>query len=466
MTQRLKILGLRIKNYRQFKDFYLDLTEPDSDQALEQVCLIGANGTGKSSILNLISSFLQNSQPTWLEKQSPKLNQIVSSLSAISIHIQLHHQRFWILKHHFHNPVILSDVLTNQEDWLSFWNASNDLKIASAKNKIFSFRVSDQEQLLAQIKLKANASDLAIYATPDGRSHLPAGLPETSLDKALIFFNDFKAFYISSYDQVEDFWNVLIYQIKKRERDELLFFSNKDVQNLTVLDAKQKFNATHPEILTELAKQWDLILGTAGLAFDIDNAVIPVQTTENLQAYIKSVRSGHQISYNALSTGIRNFIFRLGHIYSLYFNREIYRGFLLLDEPEASLFPDLLYDIIERYQSIIQNTQFFVATQSPIIAAQFKPEERIILEFDDEHYVTCRRGISPEGDDPNDLLVNDFVVRSLYGKEGLKQWKRYLELRRTIPSIQDPQEKRERLAEYARIGNTYNFAEHEISEET
>ncbi|EKV03841.1 hypothetical protein Lepto7375DRAFT_6157 [Leptolyngbya sp. PCC 7375] len=466
MTQRMKILGLRIKNYRQFKDFYLDFTEPNTDQALAQVCLIGANGTGKSSLLNLISSFLQNSQSVWLEKKGPKLKQFVSQLSAIAIRIQLNSQKFWILKHHFNDPVILPDTLTDQEQWLSFWNASTDLELTSAKNQIYRFRISDQEQLFDQIRLKANSSDLAIYATPDGRSHLPTGLPKTSLDKALVFFNDFKAFHISSYDQVEDFWNIIIYQIKKRERDELLFFSDKEVQNLTVLDAKEKFDSNHPEILTELAKQWDLILGKAGLAFDIDHAVIPVQTTENLQAYVKSIRSGHQISYNALSTGIRNFIFRIGHIYSLYFNREIQRGFLLLDEPEASLFPDLLYDIIERYQSIIQNTQFFVATQSPIIAAQFKPEERIILEFDDDHYVTCRRGISPEGDDPNDLLVNDFVVRSLYGKEGLKQWNRYLELRRTIPTIENPQEKRERLAEYARIGNTYNFAEHEISGET
>ncbi|NEP54073.1 MAG: ATP-binding protein, partial [Moorea sp. SIO3C2] len=379
MTQRMKILGLRVKHYHQFQNFYLNLTEPAEGNALEQVCLIGANGTGKSTLLKLLSLFLQHGQPMWTD-------QSVEFLSVIAIHLQLDHQRLWILKHHFYHPIVLLDTVAIEDYWSQFWVAATEQKLAAAKNQVVRVRFSNQQSLLEKIRLRANAADLAIYATPDGRSLLNAELPTTNLDQASGFFNNFKAFHISSYDQVEDFWNVLIYQIKKRERDELLFFSNPDTQKLTVEQARQQFNAQNPEILTALADQWNLILAKAGLAFDVENAVIPVQTTENLQAYIKSIKTGAQIPYNALSTGIRNFIFRLGHIYSLYFNRPVERGFLLVDEPETSLFPDLLYDIVARYQSIIQNTQFFVATHSPIIAAQFKPEERSILEFDDNHY--------------------------------------------------------------------------------
>ncbi|MEO0868055.1 MAG: AAA family ATPase, partial [Cyanobacteria bacterium J06642_11] len=120
MTQRMKILGLRIKHYRQFKNFYLDLTEPNSDQALAQVCLIGANGTGKSSLLNLVSSFLQNSRSVWLETQATKLQQFVSHKSAIAICLQLDSQKIWILKHYFNDPVILADALIEPKDWISF----------------------------------------------------------------------------------------------------------------------------------------------------------------------------------------------------------------------------------------------------------------------------------------------------------------------------------------------------------
>ncbi|MEM7536522.1 MAG: AAA family ATPase, partial [Chloroflexota bacterium] len=188
----------------------------------------------------------------------------------------------------------------------------------------------------------------------------------------------------------------------------------------------------------------------------------PYQLTENLEAYIRLKDSDTIIDYNLLSSGIRNFIFRLGHIYALYFNRQINRGFLFLDEPEQSLYPDFLYDIIERYLSVIHNTQMFVATHSEIVAAQFKPNERIRLYFDDDSAVSWRRGITPEGDDPNDVLRTDFAVRSLYGKEGLRQWNRFRELRRKILETDDPDKKIPLIDEYMKIGNAYNFAPNEI----
>ena len=454
MTQQMKILGLRLSNYRQFKNFYLDLTASQSKEALNNVCLIGANGTGKSTILYVLSHFFKHGDFDALAKGDV----------AIAMHLEANQKRFWVFSGELFPTSVLPEAIVIQNKWDSiFTNTASDKTIRTLETNFFlASQETDQESLWQKIKLASNSNDLAIYAPADGKNMLPDDLPQTTLDRALGLFNNFKAFHLCSFEQIQDFWNVLIYQIKKREHDFQIHLDSPDIQKLTVAEAREQFNRTHPEILSELANQWKLILEKAGLSFDIENAKIPVQTTENLQAYIKSTSTGKAIPYNSLSTGIRNFIFRLGYIYSLYFSRRIERGFLLVDEPEASLFPDLLYDIIERYQSITENTQFFAATQSPIIAAQFKPEERIILEFDAEHYVTCRRGISPEGDDPNDLLLNDFLVRSLYGKKGVEQWNRYLELRRLIPNVEDVQEKRKLLTEYARIGNTYNFIENEI----
>ncbi|MBL0266501.1 MAG: AAA family ATPase [Leptospiraceae bacterium] len=114
---------------------------------------------------------------------------------------------------------------------------------------------------------------------------------------------------------------------------------------------------------------------------------------------------------------MRNYIFRIGHIYSLYFNREVKRGFLLLDEPENSLYPDFLFDWMETFLEIIKdkngenNTQVFISTHNPIIAAQFEPYERIILEWDENAHVISRKGKSPVGDDPNDILTNRVVAK-------------------------------------------------------
>jgi hypothetical protein len=141
----------------------------------------------------------------------------------------------------------------------------------------------------------------------------------------------------------------------------------------------------------------------------------------------------------------------------LYFQRKIERGFLLVDEPENSLYPDLLYDLIDEYLSIIENTQLFVATHSPIIAAQFEPYERIHLDFDDRGFVTATHGVTPIGDDPNDLLIKDFHVRSIYGKQGLQKWERFLELQRLISKTSDVTRKQQLIDEYLAIGNAYNF---------
>ncbi|MFN0202366.1 MAG: hypothetical protein ACKVTZ_12645, partial [Bacteroidia bacterium] len=110
--------------------------------------------------------------------------------------------------------------------------------------------------------------------------------------------------------------------------------------------------------------------------------------------------------------------------------------------------------------------QFFIATHSPIIAAQFEPCERVILAFDEEGFVTSastHRGSVPTGDDPNDMLIKDFQVKSIYGKEGLAKWNRYIELKQLIQQEQGKTQKLALMQEYMKIGNDYNFLPtHEI----
>ena len=169
------------------------------------------------------------------------------------------------------------------------------------------------------------------------------------------------------------------------------------------------------------------------------------------------------MEYSQLSTGIRNFIFRIGHIYSLYFNREIKKGIVLIDEPENSLFPDFLYDLIETYQQAFtdrngkRNTQLFVATHSPIIAAQFEPHERIILEWDEPGSVKAVKGNAPAGDDPNDILQKDFGIAHLMGKRGEEMWKEYLDMKKKLRHTSDESEKTSLVEKITHLGSQYNF---------
>lgn len=464
MSSKMQITGILLKNYRQFRNFRLDLIDPDTGAPLEKVCFIGSNGTGKSTLLALISQFWEEGQPgplRWSERHMHSDELWRSQNGLIGFKIRYETSEYFVL----HGQTFGVRVLPGNIDRTGVWDRIWEPEIAS-NDDLDQFRAawsSRRLEDLDKLRLQPNSNDLAIYAPPDGSSILTTGdLPSTNLSNALGLFNQFPAFHLVSYGQLEGFWNTLIYQIKKRESDFQHFLQQPTTQSLSVAEARQKFDTEHPEILTKLAEQWNLILDQAGLEFDVEHAQIPVQLNENLRAYVRFKATETPVPYNVLSTGMRNFLFRFGHIYALYFNRLVERGFLLIDEPEASLFPDLLYDVIDRYLAIIQNTQFFVATHSPVIASQFRPCERFILIFDDQGYVDWRRGVAAEGDDPNDLLLQDFKVRSLYGKKGIEQWQRFLKLRREIKAAVDPTRKQALLDEYTKIGNAYNFDPHEI----
>jgi hypothetical protein len=364
------------------------------------------------------------------------------------------------------NPMcIFREDVERSHEWRKYVDESDDVHPPPSFHpsdgiKGYLLTKEERDKVAPELSWVSGAPDLVVYSPADDSSLIPHGrkLPHTKLNNALGLFKAFPVCVEVKTETVEQFWNVLIYLIKKREDDWHEFLRQPQNRSKLVQQAEQEFQAGHPEILAKIAELWDRILAQAGLEFDYENAKKPVQLNENLQAYIRLQGTGAHIEYNALSSGIRRFIFRLGHIYSLYFERNIRRGFLLLDEPENSLHPDFLYDLVEIYLDIIENTQFFVATHSPIIAAQFRPEERVILDFDDQHCVTSRRGVVPAGDDPNDLLDKDFEVRSLYGREGLANWERFLELRRLIKKTDDATAKRELIDEYMRIGNAYNFA--------
>ena len=129
---------------------------------------------------------------------------------------------------------------------------------------------------------------------------------------------------------------------------------------------------------------------------------------------------------------------------------------ILVDEPERSLFPDMQIDLISHYQKLAPDAQIIVATHSPFIAAAFEPEERFILYFGGDGKVAVRRGESPIGDDPNDLLRNDFNV-DYYNEFGKKAYKEYLDLRRKVTQETEPGKKKELLIELTELGDKYNF---------
>jgi hypothetical protein len=256
-------------------------------------------------------------------------------------------------------------------------------------------------------------SDLLVYCPAEVEQNAGlqlSGMPKTQLDQALAFFKeDFPFYHLISNDRIAEMWRILIYLVKHRENDRQTFELREDSLQKTKAQLIAEFDQANPAVLQALAQLWNHILAPANLEFDVSAARVPIQLTDNLEAWIRRRDTGERVPYSMLSTGIRNFIFRIGHLYLLYFNRQIERGFVLVDEPEDSLFPDFLFELMQIYEEILRDaqgqtrTQLFMATHSPIIAAQFEPYERIILEWGSDGFVTASKGVAPKGDDPNDL---------------------------------------------------------------
>jgi len=451
----MKIAELRIKNYQQFKDITLDFTDLNGNP-LNKICFIGRNGTGKSTILSLLNDIIYN----FTESRH------FSNLVSFSLKIFINDKFIYLFKN-IHNNFYFSNEIDNEIDWFEDLCQNLTYNNPEYLNKYSKYLINTTSEFYDSLQLKHNSNDLLIYSPAESisNSYMQVyDVPDTNLNASLqMLFEAFPFKHDVSDQNVSEFWRLLIYLIKKRDNERDVFENAPENINKTKKHLIEEFDQINPKILDKISELWNKILAPAGLEFDLENAKNPIQLTDNLLAYIRIKATKQKINYNQLSTGIRNFIFRVGHIFSLYFNREIKNGFLLLDEPENSLFPDFLFDLVETYQQIVvdknneNNTQFFVSTHNPIIAAQFEPYERIILEWNDEGFVDAHKGTAPVGDDPNDVLVKDFKLKNLMGKKGQEVWNDYLELRKKLSRSKDENEKKNLISEINKIGELYNF---------
>lgn len=473
----MKICKIIIKGFQQFQDTELDFTHPKTGEPLNKICLIGQNGTGKSTILRLLNELLGSMRIN--PNRSQMFVALINTNSMGQIYAVCHQN---ILRISGNALLVSSKIDTYFPDWIDslvryseylihdrekLFIYLEDFIFEQTGRKDLLFPMTRPETLKKEILFNASKGDIIIFSPPESSQNSYMSIstvPDTTLNSALDFYERFPVYHEVSKSTVSNMWENLVYLVSQREKEQREFELIPDNMDLTKRQLIEKFNADNPEVLSELSKIWNSILDRTNLEFDVESAKKPVHLSENLEAYIRLKHNGKQhIPYNQLSTGIRDFLFRIGHIYLLFYRREIRQAFLMVDEPENSLFPDFLFDLMELYQEIANpsespnRTQMFFATHNPIVAAQFEPYERIILEWQEDGYVKAHKGKAPAGDDPNDVLRQDFELTSLMGKRGQEKWNEYLQLKKQARHEEDPEKKTKLINDALKIGSEYNF---------
>ena len=246
-----------------------------------------------------------------------------------------------------------------------------------------------------------------------------------------------------------DLWLILLNEILNYRKNFTQKMSELIHKGL-IADAKklglefQKWQIENPNKLESFAKEFNPLLEKLNLEVDLVNTEYSIP--------IKNKRTDEIIPIQDTSTGTKGLLLSFLPLFKL----DTKDSIILIDEPERSLYPDMQMELMDHYQRLAPDAQFIVATHSPFIAASFEAEERFILYFDEEGKVAVRRGTSPIGDDPNDMLKNDFGIDYI-NKYGKKVYNEYLEKRRQLLFEKNEKVKQKLQDEIESIGDKYNF---------
>ena len=190
--------------------------------------------------------------------------------------------------------------------------------------------------------------------------------------------------------------------------------------------------------------EFDLLLNKLNIEIDRINVDYPIP--------FKNKKTEELIPISGLSTGTKGLLLYMLPLYQIDTSKSI----ILIDEPERSLYPDMQMELMDFFRKLSPTSQFIIATHSPFIASSFEPEERFILYFDENGNVKVRRGSSPIGDDPNDILANDFGINYI-NKYGQKAFEEYKNLKQKIYFEKNEKKKEEISKKLEELGEKYNF---------
>ena len=367
----MKVKKLYIKKYHQFEDFKLNLTYPRghkfAGQPLNKVCFIGQSGTGKTTLLEILKEFIRpiisacdNGNG---EQESTILNELKDNYNEI---------RFTIYQNE-HNIRIKFFDMQQQEDSKSeaFYTK---FKISGGGEIIENFNT-----YFPAFKCFNYPSEMNLPKKKDEKLTVKPSNMKRLQDMRVIDFEDYEI------NQIWETINEAIIEDRETEIKKSLEISNilrnpkisKDILDKATDDFR-KWREETPSPIQDLADNYlDKIIGRFNLKVKTE---LDFEKKEDIETIKIQQKNGKEIPFEALSTGTKQVIITALPLYGLKPKDSI----ILFDEPERSLYPDIQAEIVDFYISMAENSQFFFATHSPLVAASFEPWEIVELKFNEE----------------------------------------------------------------------------------
>ncbi|WP_188049939.1 AAA family ATPase [Flavobacterium sp. GP15] len=433
----MKISKLHIDTFRHLENLDFDFTYPldykDKSKAgkpLNKICFIGQSATGKTGLLELIYNYTSNILNLELTDGN-SLRGLKDSVKNVEGEVEF---------------IINNEILSLKKGELSYKKKNyiderkggsvTDLIPVIYKKDVFYFKANIISYKNINL-FEKNPIDL-IEKYSSELSHIEDWFKYKD-DYGILFD-----------EEVEDkVWLFILNEILKYRKSFTQKMSELIHRGLLADTKKlasefQKWQKDNPNELENFADKFNPILEKLNLEVDLVNTEYSIP--------IKNKKTEEIIPIQNTSTGTKGLLLSFLPLFKL----NTKDALILIDEPERSLYPDMQMDLMDHYQNLAPEAQFIVVTHSPFIAASFEPEERFILYFNEDGKVAVRRGESPIGDDPNDMLTNDFGV-NYYNKYGEAAYKQYLNLKEQITKENDPNKKKKLLLETVKLGDTYNF---------
>lgn len=425
----MKLKKLKINSHYHLKDLEFDFTYPKghskAGRPLDKICFIGQSATGKTNIIHLISEAILyllrveivNNKSVWHRNNYSK------TLENGTLEIVFEGKNLILSENSiFYNG---REFTFDDSTGGSITNLVHNVK---NQNKILYF----DSNYVSNANLKYfNTNPLEIVFEKRKINY-------TDLDEFIFGENSSDIYLIKLLESFLDYRQK--YDSKVRELLLKGYVSDLEKFNKEFKDWQNE----NPSPIEGFSEKFNSLLQKLNLEIDKVNVDYPIP--------FKNKNSDEVIPVNGLSTGTKALLLYMLPLYQI----DTEKSIVLIDEPERSLYPDMQMELMDFYREVSPSAQFIIATHSPFIAASFEPEERFILYFDDNGNVKVKRGISPIGDDPNDILKNDFNIDYIndFGKAAFEK---YLALKNKINSEKDLGKKEDLISKYEELGDKYNF---------